>query len=72
MGREAPNSIRAFTVDDDNLYIVPSEYPPGESQNGCATGYKACNDICIPEGDTCLTQVALATPAPGNGNQNKP
>jgi hypothetical protein len=70
MGREAPNSIRAFSINDDNLYIQANEYPPGGPP--CASGYKACNDICIPQDDNCLTEITVATPDPVNGNQNKP
>jgi hypothetical protein len=53
-----PSFLRSDSINFDNLYIQKSEYPWGEPSGGaCPAGYKACNDICIPETDTCYTEI---------------
>lgn len=36
----------------------PSRPAPG---GGCASGMKQCGDVCIPEGDTCMTRLTKAS-----------
>jgi hypothetical protein len=44
------------SIDFNNLYIERSEYPYLQGAGGCASGYKPCGDICIPEGDSCWSE----------------
>jgi hypothetical protein len=52
----------ATSVNMVNLELMLADYEPGAPV--CATGFKPCNDICIPDDDPCVTQVAIATPSP--------
>jgi hypothetical protein len=55
-----PLAITASSIDNDNLYIQRNEYPHLPSAGACASGFKPCGDICIPEGDSCWSELSAA------------
>lgn len=68
---QTSRSARLIGENIDNLYIEQADYPPGTSN--CVSPYKACNDICIPETDTCWSDLMLSNSVPTSGaNQNAP
>jgi hypothetical protein len=53
-------STTASVPDFENLYIDRNEYPHLPGAGGCSSPYKACGDICIPEEDSCWSEIAFS------------
>ena len=62
MGNVKRAKTASLPEDFENLYIDRSDYPylPSFFGGRCSSPYKKCGDICIPETDTCWTDIVFS------------